>query len=100
MYKALHPRVDIDRLHVSRKEKVIGLINFQDSVDTLIRSLEDDIKKTKESLITATQTQHKHKQNNNIQKRKKIDISSDKQTKSHRRRHIHGRFYNVLFRGG
>ena len=41
---ALHPRNDIDRLCVSRKEEARGLTSIEDSVDASIRRLEDYIK--------------------------------------------------------
>ena len=34
MHKALHPRDDVDRLYVSRKEEGRGLTSIEDSVDT------------------------------------------------------------------
>ena len=41
MHKALHPRDDIARLYVSRKEGGWGLASIEDSVDASIRQLED-----------------------------------------------------------
>ena len=52
MHKALHPRDDIDRLYVSRKEAGRGLASIEDSLDALIR-LEDYIEKYGRRLITA-----------------------------------------------
>ena len=51
MPKALHPRDDVDRLYVSRKE---GVVNIGDSVDTSIQRLEDYIRKYSGRLIIAT----------------------------------------------
>ena len=45
MYKALHPRDDIDRLYVSRKEGRRGLDNIKDNVHAPTRAFEDYIKK-------------------------------------------------------
>ena len=45
MHKALHPRDDIDRLYVSRKEGGRGLVSTGDSVDASIQRLEDYIEK-------------------------------------------------------
>ena len=53
MYKALHPRDDIERLHVSRREGGRGLASIEDSVDSSIRRLEDFIEKHEEGRITA-----------------------------------------------
>ena len=39
MHKALHPRDDVDRLYVSRKEGGRGLSSIEDSVDTWIQQL-------------------------------------------------------------
>ena len=54
MHKALHPRDDVDRLYVSRKEGGRGLASIEDSVDALIQRLEDYIQKHEGGLITAT----------------------------------------------
>ena len=39
MHKALHPRDDVDRLYVSRKEEGRRLASIEDSIDTKIRRL-------------------------------------------------------------
>ena len=52
MPKALHPRDDVDRLYVSRKEGGRGLASL-DSVDTSIQQFEDYIEKHEGRLITA-----------------------------------------------
>ena len=54
MHKALHPKDDIDRLYVSRKEGGRGLASIEDSVDASIQRLDNYIKKYKGGLITAT----------------------------------------------
>ena len=41
MHKALHPRDDVDRLYVPRKEGRRGLASIEDSFDTSIQRLED-----------------------------------------------------------
>ena len=53
MHKALHPRDDVDRLYVPRKEGWRGLASIEDSVDTSIQRLEDYIEKYERGLITA-----------------------------------------------
>ncbi len=53
MHKALHPRDDVDRLYVSRKQVGRGLASIEDSVDTSIQRLEDYMKKHEGGLITA-----------------------------------------------
>ena len=45
MHKALHPRDDVDRLYVSRKEGGWGLASIEDSVDASIQRLEDYVDK-------------------------------------------------------
>ena len=52
MHKALHPRDDVDRLYVSRKEGGRGLTSIEDTVDTSIQWLEDYIEKHERGLIT------------------------------------------------
>ena len=52
MYKALHPRDDVDRLYVSRKERGRGQASIEDTVDAPIQRLEDYIEKHERGLIT------------------------------------------------
>ena len=52
MHKALHPRDDVDRLYVSRKEGGRRLVSIEDSVDASIQRLEDYIEKHEGGLIT------------------------------------------------
>ena len=40
MYEALHPKPDIDRLYIARKEGVRGLISIEDCVELALRDLE------------------------------------------------------------
>ena len=53
MHKALHPRGDIDRLYVSRKEGGRRLGSIEDSVDASMQRLEDFKEKHERGLITA-----------------------------------------------
>ena len=52
MHKALHPRDDVDRLYVSRKEGGRKLASIEDTVDASIQRLEDYIEKHERGLIT------------------------------------------------
>ena len=52
-HKAQHPRDDVDRLYVSRKDGGRGLASIKDSVDASIQRLEDNIEKQVGGLITA-----------------------------------------------
>ena len=45
MHKALHPRDNVDRLYVSRKEEGRGLGSIEDSVDASIQQLKDYVQK-------------------------------------------------------
>ena len=47
MYKALHPRDDVDRLYVFRKEGGRRLASIEDTVNASIQRLEDYIEKTR-----------------------------------------------------
>ena len=51
MYKALHPRDNVDRLYVSRKEGKRRLTSNEDNVDV---SIEDYVEKCCGRLVTAT----------------------------------------------
>ena len=53
MHKALHPRDDIDRQYVSRKEGGRGLAGIEDNVEASMQRLEDYIEKHERGLVTA-----------------------------------------------
>ena len=53
MHKARHPRDDVNRLHVSRKEGVRGLSSIEDSVDASIQRFDDYIGKHEGGLFTS-----------------------------------------------
>ena len=53
MHKALHPRDDVGRLYISRKEGGRGLASIEDSEDASIHRLEDYIEKHERGLNTA-----------------------------------------------
>ena len=55
MHKALHPRDDVDRLYVPRKEWGRGLGCIEDSVDTSIQG-EDYIEKHERVLLRSSET--------------------------------------------
>ena len=54
MHKALHPRDNVARQYVSRKEGGGGLASIKDSVDASIQRLKDYMQKHEGGLITAT----------------------------------------------
>ena len=54
----IHPRDDVDRLYVPKKEGGRGLASIEDSVFTSIQRLEDYIEKHERGLITAYQKQY------------------------------------------
>ena len=64
MHKALHPRDDRDKMNASRKEEGKGIASIEYSVDTSIRRLKKDKKRTKKVNYSG-QKQHKDQQNNN-----------------------------------
>ena len=66
MHKALHPRNDVDRLYVSRKEGGRGLASFEDSVDASILRLEDYLQKYEGGLITVTRNDTDNTMNNRM----------------------------------
>ena len=68
MHKALHPRNDVDRLYISRKEGGRGLTSIEDSVDASIQRFEDYIGKHERGLFTTIRNDTDNTMNN----RKKI----------------------------
>ena len=87
MHKALHPRDDVDRLYVSRKEGGRGLASIEDSVDTSIQQLEDYIEKHKRGLITAI----RNNTDNTIDNRMTITRKQKWEEKQ-----LHGRFKRLI----
>ena len=65
-HKVLHPRDDVDRLYVSRKEGGRGHASIEDSVDASIQRLEDYIQKHEGGLITATRNDTENTMNNRM----------------------------------
>ena len=53
MFKALHPRDDVDRLYVSRRDGRRGFASIENNMDTSIQRLKDYIEKHVGRLITA-----------------------------------------------
>ena len=66
LHKALHPRDDVDRLYVSRKEGGRELASIEDSVDTSIQRLKDYKQKREEGLVTATRNDTENTRNNRM----------------------------------
>ena len=53
IHKAWHPREEVNRLYVSRKERGRGVASNEDSLDASIQRLEDYVEKFERGLITA-----------------------------------------------
>ena len=64
MHKALHPRDDVDRLYVSKKDGRGGLPSIEDSVDASMQQLEDYIQKHEGGPITATRNDNDNTMDN------------------------------------
>ena len=87
MHKALHPRDDVDRLYVPRKEGGRGLASIEDSVDTSIQRLEDYIEKHEGGLITAIRNNTDNAIDNRMTKTKK---------QKREEKQLHGRFKRLI----
>ena len=68
MHNALHPRDEVDRLYVPRKEGGRGLASIKNSVDTSIKRIEDYIEKHERGLITAIRNNPENTINNRMTK--------------------------------
>ena len=84
MHKALHPRDDVDRVYVSRKEGGRGLTSIEDSVNASIQGLEDNIEKCEgglqpsETIVTSQwTTEWQYHGNKNGKKNYTIGILND-----------------------
>ena len=87
MYKALHPRHDVDRLYVSRKEGGRGLASIEDNVDASIQRLKDYIQEHEGGLITATRNDTENTMNNRMTITKK---------QKWERKQLYGRFKRLI----
>ena len=65
VHKAIHPRDDVDRLYVSKKEGRRELASIEDSIDASMR-LEDCIEKHEGGPITAIRNDTENTMNNRM----------------------------------
>ena len=61
IYGALHPKSDVDRLYIPRKEGGRGLISIEDCVELAIRGLEVYVHGSEERLIQAARGDQRKK---------------------------------------
>ena len=87
MHKVLHPRDDVDRLYVSRKEGGRGLASIEDSVNATIQRLEDYIEKHERGLITGI----RNDTDNTIDDRMTTTRKQKREEKQ-----LHGRFKRLI----
>ena len=88
MHKALHPRDDVDRLYVPRKEGGgRGLASIEDTVDTFIQRFEDYIEKHERGLITAIKKNTDNTIDNRMTKTRKQKWEE---------KQLHGRFKRLI----
>ena len=87
MHKALHPRDNVDRLYVSRKEGRGGLASIEDSVDASIQRLEDYIEKHERRLIKAIRNNTDNTIDNRMTKTRKQKWEGNQ---------LHGRFKRLI----
>ena len=87
IHKALHPRDDVDRQYVPRKEGGRELASFEDRVDTSIQRLEDYIEKHKGGLIMALTNNTDNTIDNRIAKTRKQKWEE---------KQLHGRFKRLI----
>ena len=87
MHKILHPRYDVDRLYVSRKEGGRGLASIEDSVEASIQRLQDYIQKHDGGLITATRNDTENTMDN------RMTITRKQKWEG---KQLHGRFKRLI----
>ena len=87
MHKALHPRDDVERLYVPRKEEGRGLASIEYSIDTSIQRLEDYIEKQERGLIMAIRNSTDHTIDNKMTKTRKQKLEG---------KQLHGRFKRLI----
>ena len=87
MHKAVHPNDDIDSLYVWRKTRKKNT-STEDSVDTSIQGLEDNIRRSEEKLTVANNSIGKIRPDRNIKKttawrfkrRANLDMTTKRET--------------------
>ena len=87
MHKALHPRDDMDRLYVPKKDEGRGLASIEDSVDISIQRLEDYIEKHEGGLIMAIRNNTDNTVHNRMTKARKQKWEE---------KQLHGRFKQLI----
>ena len=87
MHKALHPKDDVDRLYVPRKEGGRGLASVEDRVDTSIQRLEVYTEKHERELITAIRNNTDNTIDNRMTKTRKQKWEE---------KQLHGRFKRLI----
>ena len=92
MYKALHPRDDVDRLYVSRKEGERWLASIEDRVDASIQRLEDYIQKHNGGLIRAIWNDS----DNTMDNRMTITRKQKWKNKQWKGKQLYGRFQRLI----
>ena len=80
MHKALHPKNDVDRLYVSRKEGGRGLASIEDSVDASIQRLEVYIGKKNEQDDKMTINRKQKWGKNNVRFKRQLNSISHPKT--------------------
>ena len=90
IYGALHPKSDVDRLYIPRKEGGRGLISIEDCVVLAIRSLEVYVHGSEERLIEAARGD-------------KIDgleatsvLKTEKRLEDWEEKNLHGQYFRVI----
>ena len=87
MHKALHPREDVDRLYVARKEGGSRRASIEDSFDTSTQRLEVYIEKHERGLITAIRNNTDNTIDNTMTTTKKQKWEE---------KQLHGRFKRLI----
>ena len=71
IYGALHPKPDVDRLYIPRKEEGRGLISIEECVELAIKGLEVYVHGSEERLIQAARDKIDHLEAASVLKRSK-----------------------------
>ena len=87
VHKALHPKDDVDRLYIPRKEGGRGIGSIEDSVDTSIQQLEVYIEKHERRLITAIRNKTDNTIDNRMTKTRKLKWEG---------KQLHGHFKQLI----
>ena len=90
MHKALHPKSDVDRLYISRRDGGRGLVSVEDAIETAIRGLENYAHESEERLLCGARSPDANREKLPVKEFKRE--KAKEREESWRTKTLHGQF--------